>query len=315
MQKPIVVVRKRKAKKHHASHGGSWKIAYADFMTTMMAFFLVMWLLAIASPQQLTQLAEYFRTPLEVALTKGDRSSSDFSVIPGGGEDPTRAQGNVHRADNPSADSSEKQQLKRLRERLDQLIESDPRLRALRPQLLIDLVDQGLRIQIIDNQNRPMFETGSAGVAPYMGVILKAIAPILNDIPNKISIAGHTDSVPYANGERGYSNWELSADRANATRRELLAGGLTDGKILGVVGMASTISLDRQHPDAAVNRRISLLVLYKQTEQSIEQENGRNQDVLLNGADLRVQPQVLKAASAANAPGADTPSASRTHPQ
>lgn len=114
--------------------------------------------------------------------------------------------------------------LKRIRGELDQLIEADPKLRALRPHLKIDLVQEGLRIQIIDSQNRPMFKTGSAEVEPYMRDILRGIAPVLNEIPNKISLSGHTDDYPYATGERGYSNWELSADRANASRRELVAG-------------------------------------------------------------------------------------------
>ncbi|MBE8178593.1 OmpA family protein, partial [Leptospira borgpetersenii serovar Ballum] len=109
--------------------------------------------------------------------------------------------------------------------------------------LRIDLVQEGLRIQIIDSQNRPMFKTGSAEVEPYMRDILRAIAPVLNGIPNKVSLSGHTDDFPYANGERGYSKWELSADRANASRRELVIGGLDDGKVLRVVGMAATMRL------------------------------------------------------------------------
>ncbi|WP_413732901.1 flagellar motor protein MotB [Sodalis sp. RH20] len=281
---PIIVVRKRRGSKRHAEHGGSWKIAYADFMTAMMAFFLVMWLLAIATPKERVSIAEYFRTPLSVALTGGNRSSSDTSPIPGGGADPTRQQGDVHKNINDLLDKLEKKRLNKLRERLDQLIESDPRLRVLRPQLLINLVDEGLRIQILDSQNRPMFETGSARVEPYMRDVLRGIAPILNDIPNKISISGHTDAAPYANGERGYSNWELSAERANASRRELITGGLSEGKILRVVGMAATMSLAPQQPDAAINRRISLLVLNKQTELSIAHENVQSQGMEINNS-------------------------------
>jgi chemotaxis protein MotB len=141
------------------------------------------------------------------------------------------------------------------------------------------MMDEGLRIQIIDSQNRPMFENGSARVEPYMRDILRAIAPILNDVPNKISLSGHTDDLPYASGERGYSNWELSADRANASRRELIAGGLAEGKILRVVGMADTMSLKSQTSDAAINRRISILVLNKSAQHNIEHENSESQEM------------------------------------
>ncbi|MEB6080656.1 MULTISPECIES: flagellar motor protein MotB [Serratia] len=306
---PVVLVRKRKS--HHAAHhGGSWKIAYADFMTAMMAFFLVMWLLAIASPQELTQIAEYFRTPLKVALTSGDKSSSESSPIPGGGDDPTQQHGLVKKQVDSPDSRAEELRLNKLREKLDELIESDPRLKALRPHLLINMMDEGLRIQIIDSQNRPMFKTGSAQVESYMRDILRAIAPILNDLPNKISLSGHTDDIPYATGERGYSNWELSADRANASRRELIAGGLAEGKVLRVVGMAATMSLKQHGADDAINRRITVLVLNKQTQEGIEHENAES-----NAMDI-AQPDSLKQlAPSATAPASQTPEPSATVPE
>ncbi|HIE0649693.1 TPA: flagellar motor protein MotB [Serratia marcescens] len=305
---PVVLVRKRKS--HHAAHhGGSWKIAYADFMTAMMAFFLVMWLLAIASPQELTQIAEYFRTPLKVALTSGDKSSSESSPIPGGGDDPTQQHGLVRKQVDSPDKRAEELRLNKLREKLDELIESDPRLKALRPHLLINMMEEGLRIQIIDSQNRPMFKTGSAQVESYMRDILRAIAPILNDLPNKISLSGHTDDIPYATGERGYSNWELSADRANASRRELIAGGLAEGKVLRVVGMAATMSLKQHGADDAINRRITVLVLNKQTQEGIEHENAES-----NAMDI-AQPDSLKQlAPSATAPASQTPESQAVTP-
>ena len=281
---PIVVVRRRKSKNHGQGSHGSWKIAYADFMTAMMAFFLVMWLISISSPKELAQIADYFRTPLAQAITGGQRLADSNSPIPGGGDDFTQRQGEVKKQ--PDIEELRKRmeanRLKRIKGDLDQLIESDPKLRALRPHLQIKLVQEGLRIQIVDSQNRPMFKTGSAEVEPYMRDILRKIAPVLNELPNKISLSGHTDDLPYANGERGYSNWELSAERANASRRELVAGGLDQGKVLRVVGMSSTMVLSNRGAGDAINRRISLLVLNKQTENSIMHENAESENKSLD---------------------------------
>lgn len=301
---PIVVVKRRKHKGHGGGSHGSWKIAYADFMTAMMAFFLVMWLISISTPKDLVQIAEYFRTPLATAITGGQRIANSESPIPGGGDDVTQQQGEVQKQ--PNIDElkrrMEQSRLMKIRGELDQLIEADPKLRALRPHLKIDLVQEGLRIQIIDSQNRPMFKTGRAEVEPYMRDILRAIAPVLNEIPNKISLSGHTDDFQYAGGEKGYSNWELSAERANASRRELVTGGLDDGKVLRVVGMAATMSLSDRGGDDAVNRRISILVLNKQAEEAILHENAESQNAPLS--ELQ-QPAATPQAAVPTSPQAD----------
>lgn len=274
----VVIRRKKVAAAGH--HGGSWKIAYADFVTAMMAFFLVMWLVSIVSIEDRKGIAEYFRMPLKVSLNEGPNSSSSSSAIPGGGRDVTETQGEVRRADisertmqHDEVERRDTRRLEDLRKRLDQMIETRPTLRQVKQQLLIDITSEGLRVQIIDNQNRPMFATGRAEVEPYMRDLLRELAPLLNDLPNKVSISGHTDATQYSRGERAYSNWELSADRANASRRELVLGGMHEDKITRVVGMSSQMPLQKDSPTAAINRRISLVVLNRRTQQRIETEN------------------------------------------
>ncbi|WP_082988152.1 flagellar motor protein MotB [Bordetella bronchialis] len=288
-----VVIRRKKGA-HGGHHGGSWKIAYADFITAMMAFFLVMWLISVVPREELKGIAEYFRMPLRVALTGGPSNSAETSAIPGGGVDPLRSEGDVRRADGnrveaqvqgDEAQRRDQRRLEDLQKRLNNLIENSPVLKNFRPQLLIDMTTEGLRIQIIDNKNRPMFATGSAEVQPYMRDILRELGPVLNEIPNKISISGHTDATQYARGERAYSNWELSADRANASRQELVAGGMNETKVARVMGLSSSVSLVKDDPYAAVNRRISLVVLNRATQQRLERENASAADI--SAADAR----------------------------
>jgi chemotaxis protein MotB len=263
------VVIKRKAQGSRREHyGGGWKIAYADFMTAMMAFFLVMWLLSISSKAQLQGIAEQFKMPLQVAVSGGQKSSTSTSVIPGGGTDPTHADGEVNQGD---ADG-DGQRLDQLKKRLDDVIDSNPDLRQLRPQLLIDITPEGLRIQIVDSRNRPMFELASARVLPHMHLILHQIGPVLNELPNKITLSGHTDATQYSGGSKSYSNWELSADRANASRRELIAGGMHEERVLRVMGLASGIPLNKTDPADPMNRRISIVVLNHEAQDRIERE-------------------------------------------
>jgi chemotaxis protein MotB len=270
---PRIVIR-RKRGEHAAHHGGAWKIAYADYVTAMMAFFLVMWLVALIPRESLGEMAEYFRMPLMDAIRGGERINDSTSVIPG--QSPSVIPNKNPLPARPASQESEHrdaQRLQGLKTQIEALIDTDPVLRQFRPQLLLDMTPEGLRIQIIDQQNRPMFQTGSAVVQPYMRTILRELGPLFNQISNSVTISGHTDAQQYARGERAYSNWELSADRANAARQELVAGGMQEGKVKRIVGLSSTVNLIKDDPNAAVNRRISVIVLNQRTERRIDEES------------------------------------------
>ncbi|MHB1216282.1 MAG: flagellar motor protein MotB [Thiobacillus sp.] len=280
---PIVVKRIKKVAGGH--HGGAWKIAYADFVTAMMAFFLLMWLLGSTTKGELEGIADYFKTPLKVAMQGGSGSGDSSSVIKGGGADLTRKAGQVKKGKTEAKKKSynlkaaqaeleriEADKLKQLKKNLEKAIEANPTLKQFKRQLLIDITDEGLRIQIVDEKNRPMFNLASAELQPYTKIILHEIGKVLNDVENRISLSGHTDAVQYANAGRGYSNWELSADRANASRRELIAGGMNEAKMLRVVGLASSVPFKNAGSSDPVNRRISIIVMNKRTEEAVTKE-------------------------------------------
>ena len=293
-QQPIVV--KRIKKGGGGAHGGAWKIAYADFVTAMMAFFLLMWLLGSTAQGDLEGISDYFQNPIKVSMAGGEGSGDSSSVIPGGGQDLTRSVGQVKRGDVEStltfnmdgaggkrkseaeisaeklAERKERAKLLDLKGRLEAVVEASPALRQFKNQILMDITAEGLRIQLVDEQNRPMFQSSSAELRPYTRDLLREIARALNDVDNRISLSGHTDSSQYGGGERGFSNWELSSNRANASRRELVAGGLEAGKMVRVVGLADTIPLDLGDPYNSINRRISIIVLNKSTEEAIRSQ-------------------------------------------
>ena len=282
----IIVIKRPVVAAGH--HGGAWKIAFADFMTAMFALFLVLWLIATASKAQLRGIAEQFKTPLKVAVSGGAKSSTSTSVIPGGGTDPMHADGEVKKSDSDATDPADVKRLDDLKQRLDKMIEDSPVLKQLKHHLLLDITPEGLRIQIVDSANRPMFDRSSALVMPYMRSILRELGPVLNDQPNKITLSGHTDAAQYTQGDKSYSNWELSADRANASRRELVAGGMEDKKVLRVMGVASSMNLNQDDPFAPINRRISIVVLNPRTQAEIENANAANHRI--KSADTQQSP-------------------------
>ncbi|WP_299454450.1 flagellar motor protein MotB [uncultured Pigmentiphaga sp.] len=265
---PIVVRRPRRSRQR--AHGtGMWKIAYADFVTAMMAFFLLMWLLTTAAQADLDGISEYFRTPLRVAVTAGSVAGDPVSVLQGGQHVSPRITPQ-RRASDEELEARERRKLEALKSELESLIFTQPTLKQFKNQILLDFTDEGLRIQIVDEQNRPMFDSGKTVLKDYSRAILDELARVLNGVENKISISGHTDSTPYAGGDAGYSNWELSADRANAARREMLNAGMKPDKALRVVGLADSVPFNRDDLRAPENRRISIVVLNKRSEEFLK---------------------------------------------
>jgi len=294
--RPIYIKRIKKVAGGH--HGGAWKVAYADFVTAMMAFFLVMWLVTAVSKEQRAAIFDYFKNPSmepgkSVRPAPGQMGPGGASTSPinlGGGLDaPKSSQQKTDKIgatiqsepakpidlkteDQKAAEAEElkklleQKQLDALMQDLKEAINKSQALQPFKDQLLLDITPEGLRIQIADAQNRPMFDIGSARLKPYTAEILHVVTTYLETVPNRISVTGHTDTTPYA-GISGITNWDLSAQRANAARRAMEESGLPTERISRVVGLASSVLFDRDHPRGAVNRRISIVVLTQRAEQ------------------------------------------------
>jgi len=277
--KPTIIIKRVKKRGHGGHHGGAWKIAYADFVTAMMAFFLLMWLLGSTSKGELNGIADYFNSPMKVAMGGGSGSGDSSSVLNGGGTDLTRSNGQVKKGDIEAEKRSfnlkalradlrkaDAERMAKLMSGVEAMLDKDARLKQFRNQIRLDITKDGLRIQIVDDQNRPMFDTGRAEVKDYMRDLLRKLGSVLNEVDNKVAVSGHTDAYTFQNGDRGYGNWELSADRANASRRELVAGGMADKKIFRVVGLAASAPLNAEVPMDPTNRRITIVVMNKEAE-------------------------------------------------
>ncbi|MGH6649236.1 flagellar motor protein MotB [Aquabacterium sp.] len=290
---PIII--KRVKKGGHSAHGGAWKIAYADFVTAMMAFFLLMWLLGSTTEGDKKGIADYFNSPLKVAMFGGSGAGDATSIVKGGGNNLAESVGQLKKGASETAEvkarkkaikaeqaMAERAQLAALKQKMEEIIANDSRLAQYKSQIRLDLTAEGLRIQIVDDQSRPMFDSGHAEVKGYMQDILQSIGAVLSVVPNRLTIEGHTDSKPFSAGERGYSNWELSADRANASRRELIAGGLSGTKVLRVQGLAASLLYEKDDPESPLNRRISIVVMNREAEdrffQAAKVESGEVSD-------------------------------------
>lgn len=301
---PVIIIKRRKKAHHDAHHGGAWKVAYADFVTAMMAFFLLLWLLNATTEEQRRGISDYF-SPASVARTSSgaggvlggqtmarngvNRSEGSIMAVPmpgiptdidpteeydgespgaGGEED---AQGRKQ-AETLSQEDENKLLAKREEERFEEAadelrkaIQSEPELAKLAESLLIDRTPEGLRIQIVDQDKYSMFPLGSAAMYDHTRRLLAEVAKIIAKLPNHIAVSGHTDSTPYSRSS-SYSNWELSTDRALASRRALLDAGLTDDRITRVIGKADKEQLIPNEPNSPRNRRLSIVLLKESVE-------------------------------------------------
>jgi len=285
---PIII--KRIKKGEHVHHGGAWKVAYADFVTAMMAFFLLMWLINTASPEQKRGIADYF-APQSIAQTlsgsggvlggkvMGQESSRAGGAVAAlqknsppspanqshttnssgrhGGAGENQGQGDD--ANSPMA-SSENGEFAHAAEAIHQSIRDNPDIAALSQQVIIDQTPEGLRIQLVDQDGRPMFQQGTSEPMPYTRRLLQTIAKIIDRLPNRVSISGHTEAKAFT-GPNGTTNWELSSARANASRAILGASGLDSDRIYEVAGKAGSEPLLPEDPNASANRRLSIVLL------------------------------------------------------
>jgi chemotaxis protein MotB len=319
---PIIIKRVKRFAAGH--HGGAWKIAFADFAVAMMAFFLVMWLMSNATPEQKIAIAGYFKdpigftesgTPYVIDLGGSPQLAPDATLNPEIKDQPSKPESVPNETESSStsanpadniAEKLEKDRLELLLQELQNKVNENPELQKFKDQILFEITQDGLRIQIMDADNRPMFDLGSARLKPYFEDILLAMADTIKDVPNKISVSGHTDATPFAGGN-GIGNWELSANRANAARRALTAGGYPEGQVARIVGYASSSLFDRKNPTNPVNRRIDIIVMTKKAQRDLEDGQGTPE-----------APAVPGAAAPAGTPGpaapAGTPGASIAAP-
>lgn len=323
-----IIIRKKKRAAVHAHHGGAWKLAYADFVTAMMAFFLLMWLLGFSKEETRKGIAEYFDNPYKASLLGGESIGERTQVIKGGGSDLTSKdlgqtksqlvkttevspndQAKIEQAEQAAA--VDMQHLEELKEKIQSLIEAKPELNEFKDQIKLEINHEGLKILVIDSQNRPMFKRASAQAEPHARLILKELAPVINELPNKISINGHTDALPFPGNQTGYTNWELSSDRANVARQELVKAGVDEERFMRIIGLASSSPYNVKDRLDPMNRRISIVVMSHRSEEQIMQDMGYEEAAENTTAAQNTQPidmiQALEALKAAQKPAMQLP--------
>jgi chemotaxis protein MotB len=252
---PRIVKKKKVA--GGGAHGGAWKVAYADFVTAMMALFIVLWIMS--QSQSIRQnVAQYFKNPGLLPGATGLMETSDL-----GGELPTPGHSQELQRPAPIKPdlSCDRSTLEEARKRITELIAQLPELSRLKDQVALEFTQEGLRIELLDKENSHFFEIGSAKVKPETQELLKLIAKELGKLPNQLTVEGHTDSRPY--GTKDYTNWELSADRANAARHLMDEDGIRPGQVISVMGCADRQLRNPADPLDFQNRRVSILVRFQ----------------------------------------------------
>ncbi len=308
---PIIIKKIKKGGGGH--HGGAWKVAYADFVTAMMAFFLLLWLLNVTTDEAKNAIANFF-DPTHPAISSSQSGAGGvlggLSVTTEGamaqmaqpvtapqssGASRAATKTGESGTDNPEYSEAELEQLKRefekeeaerfeeAKKEIEEAIKDSPELQELMKNVMMDITPEGLRIQIIDQEGRPMFASGSAEMYDYTRKLMEKVAEIILKMPNEISIRGHTDSIPYGPGAK-YTNWELSADRANSTRRILQASKVPETRLTDIMGKADRENLVTDSPKDPRNRRISIILLKETLEQAFER--GAFKDKVKAGSQL-----------------------------
>ena len=302
--KPVII--KRIKKIAGGAHGGAWKVAYADFVTAMMAFFLLLWLLSAVTEEQLTGISNFFAPTMasksesgaggmlggqvigEGAQTSNRSSPSLVDHLPPssvglGGDDLTTAttepaEGMGEKEFKEQMAKREQQKFDKAKEMLENAMKGIPEMKPLQGSMMVDNTPEGLRIQLTDQDGLAMFPPGSSAMYGHTRALIDLVSRIVNQLPNKISIAGHTDGKPFRDPS-GYTNWELSADRALAARRTLVGAGVPEGRIDRVVGKADTEPLVTEDPKAPRNRRIAIVILRDQDLQAPPTISGQSLDM------------------------------------
>jgi chemotaxis protein MotB len=290
-ERPIIIKRIKKSGGGH--HGGAWKVAYADFVTAMMAFFLLLWLLGNTTDEQKKAIGNYFSPTLamssssttvavmdgqpQVMETTAGGAAAEVDVEEDGTGQTGDGSGNSDQEEAATATSqgekpideqqaekalqaAESKRFEEVKQQIKQVIDQSPDLSGLKDNLQIDQTPEGLRIQLLDKEKESMFASGSADMAEKSRKLLSLVAQAVKGLPNRLAISGHTDATPYV-GSDGRSNWELSSDRANAARRVLVQNGVDPAHVRNVVGRADTDPFIKDNPNDPQNRRISIVLL------------------------------------------------------